>query len=157
MSIAPSILATYRNLDWPPYVVQTWRGSQWPVDVPVAAASCMLEDAAGRLVLVDVRSRGWDVPGGRLAPAEDVLDALHRELREEAGVQPAEYSTPDLLGWLLVNPAENTVVLLYFHATLAGQPVLATEVPDEVADVALFARSEIPTVASDRAWYPLLT
>ena len=29
---------------------------------------------------------GWDVPGGRIEPHEDLISALHREVYEEIGV-----------------------------------------------------------------------
>lgn len=54
----------------------------------------------GELLLVRHPTRGWDIPGGHIEIGESVIEALERELLEEAGVTA---SNPDLIGYLEVN------------------------------------------------------
>ena len=61
----------------------------------------VVRDAPGRVLLHRRRvGEGWAPPSGAVEPGEDVVTALHRELREETGVEVevvrlvALYSSP---------------------------------------------------------------
>jgi 8-oxo-dGTP diphosphatase len=60
---------------------------------PVPAVAALVVDDEGRLLLArrahDPDVGLWDTPGGFLDEGEEPLDALRRELREEAGVEIA--------------------------------------------------------------------
>jgi ADP-ribose pyrophosphatase YjhB (NUDIX family) len=63
------------------------RFGQGRFTVTVAA---MIFDEAGRILLLEHVFRadnGWGVPGGFVARGEEPLEALHRELREEANIE----------------------------------------------------------------------
>jgi ADP-ribose pyrophosphatase YjhB (NUDIX family) len=152
----PVLLGTFHVPDWTHHDIETWRGAVWPDDVPVRAVCCLLFSGPDHLVLARVATRGWDVPGGRLNSGEDIYDGLSRELFEEVGVRPFEYSAPELLGWLRVCHDEEPFQLLYFRADLTTSRLLATEVPDEILGVGVFPLNDLPPDAIARAWYPLI-
>ena len=57
----------------------------WPPEANVSAAHC-LAFSGDRIVLARHVERQWTIPGGHVEAGETVLEAMHREALEEAGV-----------------------------------------------------------------------
>jgi len=110
---------------------------------PTASAACL--DDEGRVLLsrrgIEPFEGKWDLPGGFLDEEEHPLDCLHRELREEAGV---EIEPIELLGvWIDRYGGDGsaaTTLNLYWTARIVeGTP----EPHDDVAEFRWFAPGEI--------------
>ena len=48
---------------------------------------CLVRNENGEVLLISHHKRGWEIPQGRVEEGENLVDALHREVREEAGVE----------------------------------------------------------------------
>ena len=51
------------------------------------SVAALVHDGKGKILLVNSPWRGWEYPGGLIEPGETVEQALHREIREESGVE----------------------------------------------------------------------
>ena len=77
-------MTSFRTIWGKSHVKLTWETSQ---DLPPLSlvtsihAFCYME---GRLLLVELRDRGWDIPGGHMELGESPEACLKRELLEEA-------------------------------------------------------------------------
>ena len=56
-----------------------------------------------KLLLVDIKNRGWNFPGGHIEPNESPLECVKREVMEEACVE-GDFT---YLGYVEVNHSEN--------------------------------------------------
>ena len=48
---------------------------------------CLVRNANEEILLIRHQKRGWEIPQGRVEEGENLVEALHREVREEAGVE----------------------------------------------------------------------
>ena len=48
---------------------------------------CLIRNAHDEILLIRNEKRGWEIPQGRVEEGENLIEALHREVREEAGVE----------------------------------------------------------------------
>jgi 8-oxo-dGTP diphosphatase len=110
-------------------------------------ASAVLVDDGGRVLLARRRhepfANQWDLPGGFLEEGEHPLDALRRELREEAGV---EIEPADFLGiWMDRygdgEEAPATINLYWTARITAGEP----QPDDDVTELRWFAPDALPS------------
>ncbi|MFZ1258334.1 MAG: NUDIX domain-containing protein [Candidatus Saccharimonas sp.] len=91
--------------------------------------------------LVDI----WDIPGGRIAPGEQLLDALAREIKEETGLTLA--SEPTLLTAQDIIPAgKNIHVIRLTYCTKATGSITLS---DEHSDYAWADPSELNSYPID--------
>jgi 8-oxo-dGTP diphosphatase len=101
----------------------------------------ILED--GQIVLVRRRDNGcWSLPGGVVDWGEDLHTTLHRELREETGLQVQQigrlvgvYSSPQR------DPRAHSICVT-IEATVKGE--FCIEDTHEISDVRAFLRQQIP-------------
>jgi 8-oxo-dGTP diphosphatase len=48
---------------------------------------CLVRNESNDVLLIRHHKRGWEIPQGRVEKGENLIDALRREVREEAGVE----------------------------------------------------------------------
>jgi ADP-ribose pyrophosphatase YjhB (NUDIX family) len=102
-------------------------------------------DAEGRVLLVRHTYRpGWFLPGGGVERGETAVDALCREMQQEAGVEAL--SVPRLVGFYSNHRRFANDHVLLFHVTEWRACPPAND--GEIAEVGFFARDALPDGAT---------
>jgi 8-oxo-dGTP diphosphatase len=108
----------------------------------VPGVEAVIVDRAGRVLLGRRKFEPalglWDFPGGFLDEAEDPLEGLRREVREETGLEidPAAF-----VGFYLEPYDGRTVLCLTWRATPTGGTECAG---DDLSELRWFGRDELP-------------
>jgi HAD superfamily hydrolase (TIGR01450 family) len=86
-----AVIADLTGLFDPRVRLRDWSPADlpWPDTVAAAVAAVVFDDA-GRVLLGLRADKGlWGIPSGHVEPGESVVDAVRREVREEAGLDVA--------------------------------------------------------------------
>ena len=92
----------------------------------VSVAALVTNDL-GQILLVKSPWRGWEYPGGLIEPGETFQEALHREVREDSGV---EIEITGFVG--ICKNIERDIVNIDFTARYIGGELRTSEESTEV-------------------------
>ena len=93
----------------------------------LVSVAALVTNERGEILLVNSPWRGWEYPGGLIEPGETFQEALHREVREEAGV---EIEITGFVG--LCKNVERNIVNIDFTAKYVGGELRTSEESTEV-------------------------
>lgn len=64
-------------------------GPTLKIDNPrhVIVVSTLIRNTSDQILLIRHHKRGWEIPQGKVEEGESLIEALHREVLEETGVQ----------------------------------------------------------------------
>ncbi len=108
----------------------------------VSVAGLVTNDK-GQILLVKSPWRGWEYPGGLIEPGETFQEALHREIREESGVEV------EITGFVgICKNVGKDIVNIDFTCRYVGGELRTSEESTEV-------RCATPEEAMDLITFPL--
>lgn len=79
---------------------------------------CLVRNASDEILLIRHRKRGWEIPQGRVEECENLVDAVRREVAEEAGVE-VEIG-PLAAVWSMVAPT-SALIFAFLGRYLSGE------------------------------------
>jgi len=148
------ILGTGYNIAWLPLPneIALILDDQLP-PIPAITSALALAFDGERILMTNLRQRGWDIPGGHIEPGETPEAAMRREVMEEAGAQLTDvqllgYQRIRLLGqvpdgYRYPHPDSYQILYLAHVAELA-----AFSATEEASQRAFFT----PTAAQELTW-----
>ena len=91
------------------------------------SCAALVTNQNGEILLVKSPLRGWEYPGGLVEPGETFQEALHREIREEAGVEV------EITGFVgICKNVEKDIVNIDFTCRYVGGELTTSEESTEV-------------------------
>lgn len=93
----------------------------------LVSVAALVTNSKGEILLVNSPWRGWEYPGGLIEPGETLQQALHREVREEAGI---EIEITGFVG--ICKNLERDIVNIDFTARYTGGELATSEESTEV-------------------------
>lgn len=106
----------------------------------LVSVAALVTNDRGEILLVKSPWRGWEYPGGLIEPGETFEEALHREVREESGV---EIEITGFIG--ICKNIERDIVNIDFTARCIGGALATSEESTEVVWAAPEAAAEMIT------------
>lgn len=93
----------------------------------LVSVAALVTNDEGKILLVNSPLRGWEYPGGLIEKGETFQEALHREIREEAGVEV------EITGFIgICKNVEKDIVNIDFTCRYVGGELTTSEESTEV-------------------------
>lgn len=93
----------------------------------LVSVAALVTNEKGEILLVKSPWRGWEYPGGLIEPGETFQEALHREIREESGVEV------EITGFVgICKNIEKNIVNIDFTARYLGGKLTTSDESTEV-------------------------
>ena len=96
---------------------------------------CLVRNVKGEVLLIRHHKRGWEMPQGRVEAGENLVDALHREVREEAGVEIEMGPLAAVWSMVSLPPA---IIFAFLGRHTGGEPVAS----DDSVEAGWFSEAE---------------
>ena len=93
----------------------------------IVAVAGLVENSQDEILLVRHPRRGWEIPGGQVEEGENLILALEREVKEEAGV---EISVGELAGIYTKRSSPALLILSFICEYIDGELTPSSESPE---------------------------